>query len=357
MKETIKITAVGDILLACGIESLVKRKGHEYLLKSVEPHLNISDIVIGNLECPISNTGVSNVNQESVIARPNTLDVLTDAGFNAVSLANNHMMDFGISGLQDTIIELENRSINYAGAGIDKKTKKQPGKISGYDNVTFLSYYGRSKKNQGGTNGAEKNRVLADIQKAKDENKIIIVNIHWGRYNRKLPQKHQVEFAHQMIDFGANLIIGSGPHVLQPVELYHGGVIAYSLGNFLFDHTINDPPNPDTQLTMMLNITFVKNAVKNVTIQPIYINNEFRPEPIEPDKEPQLFKKVTSLLVEELNTYESDSQTALILLTRKKHFRPIKTLKKIFIPSERAYPLSFYFRSFIKLINERLSAK
>ena len=333
MKKTIQITAVGDMILACGVENLINRKGHDYILKMVKPHINGNNIVIGNLECPISNIGLSNVNRGLVVARPNTLDVLTDVGFNAVSLANNHMMDFGISGLQDTIIELKNRNIDYAGAGLDEQSKKQPGKIAEYDNVTLLSYYGKSKKNHGGTNGAEINRVLADIQKAKNENHLIIVMIHWGIYNRKLPQKYQVDFAHQMIDSGANLVLGSGPHVLQPVELYNGGVIAYSLGNFLFDHhTINNPPNPDTQLSMMLKITFAKNTVKNVTIQPIYINNELRPEPIDPNKEPLLFKNISSLLVEELNNYESDSQTAITMLTRKKAFSTNNNFEKDICP-------------------------
>ena len=356
MTETITINAVGDIFLGAGVEKLITIKDPDYIFALTTTLLKEGDIVIGNLESPVSNFKRDNSSAEYILPKPNSLDGLKNAGFNVVSLANNHTMDLGTSGLQDTIIALEKRSIGYAGAGLDENSAKQPLKIIEKPNVSLLAYYGKTMgtlDNKGCTNGAQVAQILADIQKARNQNDIVVVAIHWGRYCRKLPQKHQVDFAHQMIDSGAKIVIGSGPHTLQPVELYNGGVIAYSLGNFVFDYTIFNPPKPETRLSMILKVTLAENSVKNVTVQPIYISNEYRPEPINLDRDPVLFKKISSLIVDKLDAFESDSQTALTILTRNQ-FKPITILKKIIFPSQRAHNLSFYLRSLAKLIKEKL---
>ncbi len=359
MIETITITAVGDIFLGAGVEELITAKGSDYVFDLIIPFIQGSDIVIGNLESPVSNHKIDNSSVEYLAPKPSSLDGLKNAGFNAVSLANNHTMDFGTSGLQDTITALEERKIGYVGAGIDEKSARQQLKIAGNPNVTLLAYYGKTmgtldNKSQGYTNGAQVSQILADIQKARSENDLVVVALHWGGYCRKLPQKYQVDFAHQMIDSGAKVVIGSGPHTLQPVELYHGGVIAYSLGNFVFDHTVFDPPKPETRPSMILEITLTKNNVENVTIQPICINDDYRPEPINIEQDPILSEAILSLLVDKLDIFESDSQTVLTILTRNK-LNPITIIKKIFFPSQRAHNLSFYCHSFMKLIKEKLS--
>ena len=205
--------------------------------------------------------------------------------------------------------------------------------------------------NQGYTNGAQSEEILADIKRVQAENTVVIVAMHWGGYCRPLPQQHQVDFARKMIDSGAKIVLGSGPHTLQPVELYRDGVIAYSLGNFVFDSQLFDPPRPETRSSMILKITLTGTELEKVVIEPVYLNDEHCPKLVDADSSPQLFNEISSLLVDRLDTFESDSQTALSILTRNK-LRPITTLKKLLFPSQRAHNLSFYFHSLMQLIKE-----
>ena len=356
MEEKFTIAAVGDIFMGFRVEDTINDKGKDYIFELVRSFIHRSELAICNLENVISNIELLDKNKDQLIAKPPSLDALKNAGFNAVSIANNHIMDFGITGLQDTINALEERAIGYAGAGLNEASARQPLRITGNKNVTLLAYYGTATSalgNGGGTNGGEVSKVLKDIRNARSETDIVLVAIHWGRYAKKLPMKHQIDFAHQMIDCGAKVVLGSGPHTLQPVELYNGGVIAYSLGNFVFDYTVFDPPNPDVRQSMILHITFANDRVENVTIIPILISDEDRPEPIDCGTYPTLFKDIQSLLFRQLNTFESDSCTAIEILSRRQS--PIIILKKIFRRDQRAYPLSFYLRSLIELIKEKLN--
>ena len=351
MKTT--IVAVGDIFFGGGVTELTTVKGRNYCFDAIAPAIQASDIAIGNLESPVCQTEIK---AEYLAPPPNLLDGLKSAGFDAVSLANNHTLDFGKAGLEQTITALKERDIGYAGAGLDLLSAKQPLTISGNPNFVLLSYYGKkmgTSDRQGYTNGAQLERILEDIKQAR-KNAVVIVAMHWGSYCRKLPQKYQVDFARQMIDAGAKLVLGSGPHTLQPVELYHDGIIAYSLGNFVFDSQLFDPPRPETRASMMLRITLIGNELFEVAIEPVYLNDEHCPELIDRHSNPQLFDDISALLVDRLDSFESDSQTALNIFTRNK-LRPIATFKKLLFPSQRAHNLSFYFNSLMQLIKEKLS--
>ena len=355
MTET-TILAVGDIFLGGGVVELSAAKGKSYCFDAIAPAIKSSDIAIGNLESPVCQLE-TDIRAEYLAPPPSLLDGLKSAGFNAVSLANNHTLDFGKAGLEQTITALKEREIGYAGAGCDRSSAKQPLTIPGNPNLVLLSYYGKKMgtvNDRGYTNGAQVERVLADIQQAQAENTVVIVAMHWGGYCRQLPQKYQVDFARQMIDAGAKIVLGSGSHTLQPVELYRDGVIAYSLGNFVFDSQLFDPPRPETRRSMMLKITLAEKELSNVAIEPVYLNDEHCPELIDPSLHPQLFNDISALLVDSLDTFESDSQTALSIFTRNK-FRPITTFKKLLFPSQRAHNLSFYFNSLMQLIKEKLS--
>lgn len=350
------IVAVGDIFLGGGVAELTAAKGKSYCFKAIASSIKTSNIAIGNLESPVCALEADS-RAGYLPPPPSLLDGVKNAGFNAVSLANNHTLDFGRLGLQQTITALKERDIGYAGAGFDEASARQPLTIPGNPNIVLLSYYGKKMgmvNNQGYTNGAQVDRVLAEIEQAQAKNTVVIVAIHWGGYCRQLPQQHQVDFARQMIDSGAKIVIGSGSHTLQPVEQYHGGVIAYSLGNFVFDSQLFDPPKPETRASMMLKISLAGTELANVAIEPVYLNDEHCPELVDRDRNPQLFERISSLLVDRLDTCESDSQTALSILTRNK-LRPITTLKKLLFPSQRAHNLSFYFNSLMQLIKEKLS--
>ena len=351
------ILAVGDIFLGGGVAELTVAKGKNYCFDAIAPAIQASDIAIGNLESPVCELA-TDTKAEYLAPPPSLLDGLKSAGFTAVSLANNHTLDFGTKGLEHTITALKERDIGYAGAGFDRATAKKPLTIGGNPNLVLLSYYGKNMgttDQRGYTNGDSTEGILAEIERVQAENTIVIVAMHWGNYCRRLPQQYQVDFARQAINAGAKIVLGSGSHTLQPVELYHGGVIAYSLGNFVFDSQLFDPPRPETRASMMLKITLEKTELSKVAIEPVYLNDEHCPELVDRHSNPQLFNDISALLVDKLDTFESDSQTALSIFTRHK-LRPITTFKKLLFPSRRAHNLSFYFNSLMQLIKEKMFA-
>ncbi|MEJ2557589.1 MAG: CapA family protein, partial [Anaerolineae bacterium] len=154
--------------------------------------------------------------------------------------------------------------------------------------------------------------------------------------------------AHRMIDNGANAVLGSGPHILQPVELYKGGVIAYSLGNFVFDHR-----NMKCKQSMILHISFTNGRIESINITPVLISDDCRPQPIDPDTNPTLYESIKSLLVHQLDEFESDAK--IIPLGGKGLM--MRALKRIVWSDQRAYPLSVYFRGFVEMIKERVFIK
>lgn len=347
MRESITVAAVGDIFLGRRVEQTIRRRGIGYVFELVKPCLRGHDVVVGNLESPISSIEVVNKNRR-LIAKPTSLDGLRDAGFKAVSIANNHIMDFGFAGLQDTICELEERNIGYTGAGLTQTDAQAPLRNVGGKSVTLLAYYGGSTvSKRGGPNGGQVSKVLRDIRNARSEADIVLAYLHWGRGDA-LPMKHQVEFGRQMIDHGANMVIGSGPHRLQPVEQYGEGVIAYSLGNFVFDHH-------KWQESMILHVSFTDGHLDDVSITPVRISAEHRPEPVDPDGDPETYKAIRSLFIPRLQACESDAR--LVSTLRRKNLTPLRVLKKVVLSEHRAYPLSFYLAGLRELIKEKWISK
>lgn len=203
--------------------------------------------------------------------------MLTDAGIDLVSLANNHVLDFGVDSLRDTFRYLSGNNILYAGAGENDESAYKPVYIS--KNGVTVAFIASSrviprvgwaaKSNQPGVSVTyDPERVIEEIRKANDNADIIAVYAHWGEERNARPVDCQLDLAHAYIDAGADIIVGSHPHILQGFEFYKGRLIAYSLGNFIFSDVRND--------TMILNIRAAKNQIHGIQVTPCEINN-FRP--------------------------------------------------------------------------------
>jgi poly-gamma-glutamate synthesis protein (capsule biosynthesis protein) len=363
MGHRITVAAVGDIFLGRGVEETINKKGPNYIFESVRPLLLQHHVVFGNLESPAARVETTR-QTTGLVAKPTSLEGLKYAGFNAVALANNHIMDFGLPALGDTIAELQLREIGLAGAGLTEAEAQRPLKDIGGQKVTLLSYYGMGKGGNagqspggrmsgsaygqnGGYNSGHISKILQDIQAAGTDGDVVLVAVHWGVADKMLPMKHQVELARQMIDGGASAVLGSGPHVLQPVEQYNGGIIAYSLGNFVFDHD----RLAEQKHSMILHLAFDDGKIESVKITPILISAENRPEPVDPGTDPELYKTIQSLLVAKLDRVESDA--AVVSQLRLKSLTPKNVLKKLIWRQHGVYPLSFYARSLVELARER----
>jgi poly-gamma-glutamate synthesis protein (capsule biosynthesis protein) len=257
--------------------------------------LRSADLRYCNLECPISDRGVNQYHLYSFRADPRTLEGLKFAGFNVVSQANNHAYDWGPEALLDSLDRLHRAGIYTVGAGQNTLAAYYPLIVSVGDlRIAFLAYVDVDPKNA--TAGADRpgvawldpTQALADIRFARPLADLVLVCPHWGVEYALRPTPDQVALAHQMIDAGADMIVGSHPHVVQPVETYHDRWIAYSLGNLVFDQQ-----NPLTHRGLMLKATVRGKRIVDVTSIPLEINSHYQAvlAPTEEHPHPALAEK------------------------------------------------------------------
>ncbi len=240
--EEIIITAVGDIMLAGRWTPLLKKKGYDYPFHGVKKLLLTGDINLANLESPIATGGTEYAEKKFRFrAEPPVARAIGAAGFNLVTLANNHSMDFGGGALLETLEHLKKHNIAWIGAGknLDEARQMALYTIKG-KKIAFLGYsltqpleFFAGHDRPGTTPGYEK-LVTADITSARAQADYVIVSFHWGKEAAGTIQAYQQITARKAIDAGADVIIGHHPHVLQGIERYKKGVIFYSLGNFAF---------------------------------------------------------------------------------------------------------------------------
>ncbi|MBI4535053.1 MAG: CapA family protein [Ignavibacteriae bacterium] len=201
-----------------------------------------ADIGMVNLECPVTTRGTKVEKPFNFRMHGRFLDVIKEAGIDIVNLANNHIYDYGKVGLFDTITHLDSVGILHVGAGRNKKEAHRPVVIDERGKrIAFLGYYGggeapRATETKAGVARRELKLIKADLSrlKRKDSVDYVVVNLHWGIEKATHPDQEQIKFARTLIDSGADAVIGHHPHVLQGIERYKHGVIAYSLGNLIF---------------------------------------------------------------------------------------------------------------------------
>lgn len=206
-------------------------------------HVNGYKVVL-NLEGAIKNTarGTAITKRGPNLASHSTvIDVLKKLNVVGVTLANNHLMDFGEELLNNTVHLLDEESIGHAGAGRNLKEALAPfGVMIDGVNIGILSFGWDVEETvyatatYAGCAPRDTELILNSVKEATKVYEQVIVYMHWGFEYNRLPMPYDVNLAHQMIDAGASLIIGSHPHCIQPLEIYHGKKIYYSLGNFYF---------------------------------------------------------------------------------------------------------------------------
>jgi poly-gamma-glutamate synthesis protein (capsule biosynthesis protein) len=220
--------------------------------KEVKPLADAADLFVVNLECPFTTSTDKLPKNFNFQARPELVGTLLAGGVDVVSLANNHMMDYGPQGLVDTLMTLEQARIPHFGAGRNLAEARKPAIVTVHGvRFAFLGYFFLGDRNieppqvyatetTPGVAGhfndvvAMEKMLREDILAAKQQADVVLPFFHWGIEGTYVPAPYQVQLAHAAIDAGAAGVLGSHPHVLQAMELYQGAPVLYSLGNFVF---------------------------------------------------------------------------------------------------------------------------
>ncbi|MDD2320771.1 MAG: CapA family protein [Geobacteraceae bacterium] len=240
--ERVVLTVVGDIMLAGSATSTLSRQGYDYPFLPTAHILRGSDIAVGNLETPIAREGVEFTGKKFRFkASPKAAAAIRTAGFSVLTLANNHIMDFGAQGLSETLENLKKEKILFTGAGRNLAEARKPAQVEkNGEKIAFLAYslthpvefY--AQRDQPGAAPGYARFFQDDIKKAKSDADYVVVSFHWGGEREFFPKSYQVEVARRAIDAGADVVIGHHPHVLQGIECYKDRLILYSLGNYAF---------------------------------------------------------------------------------------------------------------------------
>ncbi|MDH5302245.1 MAG: CapA family protein [Gammaproteobacteria bacterium] len=239
----IKISMVGDIMLGGTATEIYQKNGYNHAFEETRQLLRRSSLVFGNLEGPLATWGLTDGEKTySFKSQPDeSAAALKYAGFDIVSLANNHALDYGVAGLVQTMQALDKVDINHVGAGLDLgQARTVKFERVGNRNIAFLAYsltypetFWATDKYAGVAFG-DKAKIIEDIRIARKSADIVMVSMHWGRESTTELRPYQTEIGRAAIDAGASVVIGHHPHILQAIEPYKHGVILYSLGNFAF---------------------------------------------------------------------------------------------------------------------------
>lgn len=295
--RNISIAAGGDVIFESYVANAIDKNGLNSFTEDIAPVFKSADISIINLETAISTRGEKEKDKQFTFrADSKYLQLLNNCGINFVSLANNHSLDFGTIALEDTMKNLTERNILYAGAGKNMDEASKPVFINKNNTKVAILASSHVIPVVGWNAGLNKTglattydpaRLIAEIRKARSEADIIICYIHWGEEGKTQPVDYQKNLAHSYIDNGADIVIGSHPHVLQGIEYYKNKIIAYSLGNLIFTDMY--------KRTAILKFQISNNKVTNFNIMPFEIAS-FKPLQIkEKEKVQSFFKDLESI--------------------------------------------------------------
>ena len=307
--DFVTLSFLGDIMLDRGVKSSVlKNFGGDYsALFEKMGVLKKSDIVFANLEGPASDKGSDRGNLYSFEMDPSVVPALKGAGISILSVANNHIGDFGHEAFIDTLARLKENEIQYTGGGINRAEAETPAVIEKYGmKIGFLGFtdkgpeWLRAKDDQTGLLSVNDPRFDEIIVNASKQVDYLIVSFHFGEEYEKKHNNRQEKLAHEAIDDGAKIIIGTHPHVMEDTEVYSSkdctqsscvGYIAYSLGNFIFDQIFS----ADTMKGMFLNIKLYRDGSMAVTKNTVRLNDVFQPDTVVLGKEEKIkFPEVKS---------------------------------------------------------------
>ena len=287
--STIRLIFVGDIMMSRSVgKKMAKENNWKWPFLKIGSWLKKADLTFGNLEGPISDKGKNVGSIYSFRDDPRSIEGLKYGGFDILSVANNHMADWGHSAFEDTLMRLKKANISYIGGGFNAQEAYSP--VIKTIKGTKLCFFGytdigphsfEASDNQSGMAFVDVDNPGGDIEKYRSQCDLIIVSLHFGEEYYPKATSRQEAIAKLLAQSGTDLIIGHHPHVIGDIATLSQGqntdkktYVFYSLGNFVFDQMFSQK----TRTGMALVVEIKGKKIVSVLPREIQINNDFQPE-------------------------------------------------------------------------------
>jgi poly-gamma-glutamate capsule biosynthesis protein CapA/YwtB (metallophosphatase superfamily)/outer membrane protein assembly factor BamB len=278
--EIIELVAVGDIMLSRTVEERMEVYGNTYPFEAVTDLLRRADIAIGNLESPLSVSGEPLQKRFVFRAHPRHAEALAWAGFDVMSVANNHLLDFGQEGIEQTLQILRDVGVAYLGAGLSPEEARRPLILRAKGRrIAFLAYAAGRWKGSSEVPTSEQisfadlEAIRDEVERARQRSDLVVVVLHLGTEYQFYPDQEQLAASRAAIDAGACLVIGHHPHVVQGTGAYGEGFVAYSLGDLVFDIDVTEAARDGAVLRVLLG----DSGVEAVDLVPVRIVDDVQP--------------------------------------------------------------------------------
>jgi poly-gamma-glutamate synthesis protein (capsule biosynthesis protein) len=248
---------------------------------AVREYLRGADLTLANFENPVLENATYHPEDPTFNGDLRLLPILNQGGIDGVTLANNHILDAGVPGLEETLGHLESAGISYAGAGTDLDAAREP-MIFDLGGVTIgvLSYQGVpsydwawATEDLPGTAPLLEEVMTEDVERLRPQVDLVVVMPHWGIEYTAPPEPEQVELAHAVMDAGADVVVGNHAHWAKGLELYDGRPIFYGTGNFLFDQSWSE----ETSTGIFADITLYEDQVVQARPVPFVVLDRAQP--------------------------------------------------------------------------------
>ncbi len=296
-EKSVVISLAGDCSLgnlsihgyAGTFREMYDSQGPGYFFKNVKPIFEADDMTLVNFEGVLTNSDNRVPKAFNIKGKPEYIQILPEADIEAVSFGNNHRIDYGAQGIADTIAAFASIGLPYACNETVGMYETEDGVKVGFVSVSVVDN-GR---------GVEPWLQSGITQLRESEADVILACCHWGQESVYYPDDYQKELGRKCIDWGADLVVGCHPHVLQGVEAYQGKYILYSLGNFCFGANRN-PSDKDTMIAQVKFTLDEKNIVGTdltlipCTISSVMHRNDYCPTPAEGEKKADMIRKLNA---------------------------------------------------------------
>lgn len=284
MIPKMRIALTGDVMLGRLVAEAIKEFGPNYPFGDTTTILKKCDLTIVNLECVISDKGKP-VSPKTFHFRapPQAINTLKNAGIDIVTLANNHVLDFGKEAFLDMLERLNEAGISYTGAGRDEKEAKTPIVVNKKLKIGVMALTDNEpgwevKEHKRGiwfvpvdTKDVRFNELIHQIKKIKKKVDFLIVSAHVGSHFREKPDKEFIEFTHAILSAGAHLYFGHSNHAFQGIEIYKGKTILYDTGDFVDDYAVDEIFRNDRSFIFILELE--EKRVRRISLIPTQIDN------------------------------------------------------------------------------------